>query len=344
IFADSTSLYPTGQDITPTSPKVGIGTASPRGNLDVKAGNSGFYLLDDLNHTYPRLYFGGTDQNVAVVLNRIIPGASFFIGEDGDAGNFFVRNSGALYLGSDWNPAIYASSGNGGNVGIGTTSPKRKLHIANLGPWTGGLLITNGNGTLETGDYATQIGTGFIQMRDGPWYQSVYLMTAWSNLYIGTDPTQGNIYLGLDTAGTHRGAVYYWSINQTSDIRLKKNISTINKALDKVLKMRGILFEWKNEKLEGKHYGVIAQEIEKVLPEVVSTDKSGKKYVAYTEIIPVLIEAVKEQQKQMAGQQKQIVELKDRQKTQQKQIAKLMAQNKLLEQRLKAVEKSIKVK
>ena len=93
----------------------------------------------------------------------------------------------------------------------------------------------------------------------------------------------------------------------TSDKRLKENIKPLDNALDKVLKISGVSFDWKplteEEKTihgnEGNDVGVIAQEIEKVLPEVVTTRDSGYKAVKYEKIIPLLIEAIKEQQQQI---------------------------------------------
>jgi len=79
--------------------------------------------------------------------------------------------------------------------------------------------------------------------------------------------------------------------------------------------LNGLSYEWKTEEYmdrgfqEGRHYGVIAQEIEKVLPEIVNTAPDGTKSVAYTEIIPVLIEAIKEQQKEIE-QLKKIISAK----------------------------------
>ena len=60
---------------------------------------------------------------------------------------------------------------------------------------------------------------------------------------------------------------------------------------------------------EGTHIGLIAQEVEEVLPELVDTDTDGFKSVAYANVVAVLIEAVKEQQKQIANQQEQITRL-----------------------------------
>ena len=89
----------------------------------------------------------------------------------------------------------------------------------------------------------------------------------------------------------------YWS---GSDFRWKKNISPIADALKKVTQMQGVHFNWKTDEYPDKHFsqgqqtGLIAQEVEKVLPELVHTDKEGYKSVSYDKITAVLIEAVKE--------------------------------------------------
>jgi hypothetical protein len=79
-------------------------------------------------------------------------------------------------------------------------------------------------------------------------------------------------------------------INSTSDINLKTNIHSIDNALDKVLQIRGVNFNWKETKKSS--IGVIAQEVEDIIPEVVSGDET--KMVNYNALIGVLIEAVKE--------------------------------------------------
>jgi hypothetical protein len=94
----------------------------------------------------------------------------------------------------------------------------------------------------------------------------------------------------------------------TSDKRLKENIKPLDSALDKVLQISGVEFDWKElteeEKKtihgnEGHDVGVIAQEIEEVLPEVVTERDTGYKAVKYEKIVPLLIEAIKEQQQQI---------------------------------------------
>jgi hypothetical protein len=80
------------------------------------------------------------------------------------------------------------------------------------------------------------------------------------------------------------------NFNSTSDQNLKTNIQTVENALEIVNNLRGVSFEWKEN--GNKSYGVIAQELEKVLPELVRGD--DPKTVSYSGIIGVLIEAIKE--------------------------------------------------
>ena len=102
---------------------------------------------------------------------------------------------------------------------------------------------------------------------------------------------------------------YSGTITDTSDRRLKENIYVLTGSLEKVLNLEGVSFNWKNKKNkgEGTHYGFIAQEVEKVMPNIVSTtripqsndDPTPMLGVSYIEVIPHLIEAIKDQQKQI---------------------------------------------
>ena len=77
---------------------------------------------------------------------------------------------------------------------------------------------------------------------------------------------------------------------------MKENISTLDNPLAKVMQIRGTEYDWKegNKNYSGHDIGVIAQDIEKVLPEAVSTKPDGTKGVHYNKLIPLLIEAVKD--------------------------------------------------
>ena len=86
----------------------------------------------------------------------------------------------------------------------------------------------------------------------------------------------------------------------SSDERLKDNITPIDGALDKVNQIGGYGFDWNdNSEHSGHDVGVIAQEIEKVLPELVVDRKDGYKAVRYDKIVALLINAIKEQQLQI---------------------------------------------
>ena len=92
----------------------------------------------------------------------------------------------------------------------------------------------------------------------------------------------------------------------TSDIRFKENINPIDNALEKLDQIGGYTFDWKTEEelvslhgFKGHDVGIIAQEIESILPEVVTTRDSGYKAVKYEKIVPLLIQAIKEQQEQI---------------------------------------------
>tara|TARA_R110000803_G_scaffold16458_10_gene45176 strand:+ start:22025 stop:24016 length:1992 start_codon:yes stop_codon:yes gene_type:complete len=87
---------------------------------------------------------------------------------------------------------------------------------------------------------------------------------------------------------------------QSSDKRLKDNITPIPSAIDKVKSIGGYSFDWNsNSEKTGHDIGVIAQEIEAVLPELVVTRDSGYKAVSYEKIVALLIEAIKDQQLQI---------------------------------------------
>ena len=83
----------------------------------------------------------------------------------------------------------------------------------------------------------------------------------------------------------------------SSDIRLKNNIKPIENPLDKIHSISGNSFDWNVDKQDiynGKDYGVIAQEIENILPELVITKEDGYKAVKYDKLVSLLIEGIKE--------------------------------------------------
>lgn len=118
-----------------------------------------------------------------------------------------------------------------------------------------------------------------------------------------------------------------------SDLRLKQNIEPLTSALNKVSGLQGITFEWReagwlsDELKKSRQIGLVAQDVEKELPELVSEDKEGYKAVSYTKLTAVLVEAIKElkalnqqQTERMTEQQKKIEDQQHRFEKQQAEI------------------------
>lgn len=125
-----------------------------------------------------------------------------------------------------------------------------------------------------------------------------------SNLYLDLQPAVANYVIrdGSSSRFTfNRSSGNFTAVGDVtafSDITLKEDIRPIEKALDRVQQILGVTYN--RIDLDGKRQaGVIAQDVEKVLPEVVHTDENGIKSVAYGNMIGLLIEAIKEQQRQI---------------------------------------------
>lgn len=123
--------------------------------------------------------------------------------------------------------------------------------------------------------------------------------TSASTATTATTASNANALGGVAAAGYAllSGATFSGNVNApaffyTSDLRVKNNVETLTDALAKVNAMRGVSFDWTNGM--GSAVGVIAQEVQAIVPQVVSTQPDGLLNVAYGNLVGVLIEAIKE--------------------------------------------------
>lgn len=129
--------------------------------------------------------------------------------------------------------------------------------------------------------------------------------------------TSAAVQAGVDNSITLGSVSRRWSavyaVNgtiQTSDIRFKKNILPLNYGLAEIMKLEPVSYDWKDN--SGSHkIGLIAQEVKKIVPEVVTGDESKESLgMNYAELVPVLINAVKELKSDLENTKKELEELK----------------------------------
>jgi hypothetical protein len=176
-----------------------------------------------------------------------------------------------------WTNGLFIS--NSGSVGIGTESPESKLHVTS-DIKTNGYLFLDNNFSIRQKDSSSNY-------RDLLWLNNAnitYLQG--NNIYFRT---LAGANLGhFDATGN---LTTVGDVAAFSDEKLKKNVKTIDNALDKVKQLRGVEYERKD--IDKKGLGFIAQEVEKVLPELVSQHDDFKT-VSYANVVSVLVEAIKE--------------------------------------------------
>ena len=200
------------------------------------------------------------------------------------------------------NVSITGTTGLSGGGDI-TTNRQITLDVSS-GTFTGG--VTAANDALGVLSGSAQITAfGFVSSSVGDTLQQVTtagattnVATTFSNTTDSTSKTTGALIvgggLGVNNTINAGGDVIAYA---SSDERLKDNIKPIENPLDKISQISGNTFDWNSEKqniYNGKDYGVIAQEIQKVMPELVDTRDSGYLAVKYDKIVPLLIESIKE--------------------------------------------------
>jgi Chaperone of endosialidase len=204
-----------------------------------------------------------------------------FIGEY--AGFFDTTGQSNTFLGQG---AGYSNTNGSGNVYIGNGAG-----ASNIG---GGANIFVGQGA---GYNNLGLGNVFIGNLAG------YNETGSNKLYIdNSDTTTPLIYGEFDNNKVVINGTLTATTSMTiSDERWKKNIKPLSSSLDKVMHLQGVSYDWKADEYPDRGFtkdrqiGLIAQEVEKVIPELVMTDSNGYKAISYEKVVPVLIEAMKEQ-------------------------------------------------
>ena len=175
-----------------------------------------------------------------------------------------------------------ATMTNLGNVSIATTATADPTLTIN-GDASGSATFTNlGNATL-TLSVANDSHT-----HDGRYYTESESDSRFVNS--SGDSMSGNLTVSGDVTATN--------FNTTSDAAVKDDIMTIDNPLNTIANLRGVNFDWKQT--GQKSMGVVAQEVEKVLPYLVATDANGLKSVNYQAMVGLLIESVKDLQAQVA--------------------------------------------
>ncbi|RXM42875.1 tail fiber domain-containing protein, partial [Flavobacterium sp. YO12] len=296
--------------------RIGIGTNNPSKELSV-VGNAVISKSLQIDSeeagngtTRTGLYFGTTTSGEGITSNRTTTNGNQW-GLD-----FWTNNAKRMSIASN------------GNVGIGKLDPGQKLDV--VGTIRSNVMHIN-NG-LSTGNYNNPAELNFIRSaandrwilgaslngRGNDIFELVHIngSNLFTNRVFVYDRVSSSFAINQMNANTSfrfyvngaAGGTTTWS--QSSDRRFKKDIAPITNALDKIMKIDGVGYNWKADEFKEMSFdqrhqlGVIAQDIEKVLPEAVTVDDKGYYSVSYTTIIPVLVEAVKEQQNEILSLQK----------------------------------------
>ena len=181
----------------------------------------------------------------------------------------------------------------GGNVGIGTTNPQGKLDVAgSIRLQSANQIYFGGTGSIPYWNVGVENTTNNNFEIAGVSYYSGdrdILLTPVNNGNVGIKNAAPSY--ALDVTGTIRAT---GDVIAYSDARVKDNVVTIENALDKVTKLRGVSYTRNDVEDKTTKVGVIAQEVLEVLPEVVQQDDEGKYSVAYGNMVGLLIESIKE--------------------------------------------------
>jgi len=265
--------------------------------------------------------------------------ASFYYdGETNDWGYEYSSSTGVDYAVTIFGPE-YATKGNPTYL---TTNKLPKSvdnhHLNDSNITDTGTLITLGSNTVVNGTFfatGTSLVSGSSQVSyvglsnipagiiSGSSQVTLSSTTGYGtvinqNLLTTSDVRHNSLGIGMAASATAgridaSGDIVAYS---TSDRNFKENITPIPNALEKISKISGNTYDWKEDMkdfhgFEGNDVGVIAQEIEEVLPQLVTTRETGYKAVKYDKLVALLIEGIKEQQTQIHNLTLEIEKLKE---------------------------------
>ena len=222
-----------------------------------KLANSSIFSVDSSNN----VGINSLTPDAKLDVVGVVSATQYF----GDGSNLTGIVAGATLNASSGTQRLVVTSQTSGSMTQSATNADIAYNTS-----TNTLSATNFSGTTGTFTGSVSVG-GTITYEDVTNVDSVGVITARS----------GIVVTGVVTATT---------FNSTSDIKLKNNVTTVDNALEVVNQLRGVRFDWKESGVGD--YGVIAQELEEVLPELVS--QGDPKTVNYNGIIGVLIESIKE--------------------------------------------------
>lgn len=287
--------------------QTGIGTTTPSVKLHVKS-NGPILRLEGSDHAYLELFpQGNTTRYGYVGFPSALSTQLTFMNQ---------FSTGAIAWGSNNTNRMFLTSD--GKLAIGSSTAASTLTVGAADGTIPGELTLNPAFTSNEG--------GQINIRKSlngstaDWIVDQYGTTssdARFRIFNSLGETNGltilengNIGMGSLTPSVRlqvNGDIIANSIAGSSDLRFKKNIRPVQNALDKIKALRGVYFNWDQKAFPEKDFGAqdelgfIAQEVEKVVPEIVTKDNTKYEYrsVKYDKLVALLVEAIKEQQKQI---------------------------------------------
>ena len=227
------------------------------------------------------------------------------------------------YIDMGINSSGYANNNsnilNRSNVGYIYTNATADFFIGNGAPNQELIFFTNngvaGNTTANGNEVMRIDGNGNVGIGG----------TSRSNVGVATTNAEklvvsGNVIPRTNGGGNLGSTTYRWgtvyaqnALNTSSDRRLKTNIANLNYGLKEVIAMQPVSYNWKTTPDTDKKLGLIAQDVRRIVPEVVKGDEAKETLsIAYSDLIPVLINAIKEQQQQIESLKKDVQLLKDK--------------------------------